>query len=145
MVPVDVQIPGSRRPAELHCKVDTRAQGNVLPMRTYKKMFPNHVNNQGLPVKLVEQRPHVRLDAYNGTEIPQHGVIKLKIKYAHVSNQWLETEFYLAETTGPIILGKNTSIKLGIITVNARPSIDNLSLKVIDIRTAQPQLSDPIP
>ena len=80
MVHVDVQIPGSRRPAELHCKVDTRAQGNVLPMRTFKKMFPNHVNNQGLPVKLVEQRPYLRLDAYNGTEIPQHGVIKLKIK-----------------------------------------------------------------
>ena len=40
MVHVDVRIPHLKLPAVLICKVDTGAQGNVLPLRSFKKIFP---------------------------------------------------------------------------------------------------------
>ena len=80
MVHVEVDLPGGR-PAELYCKVDTGAQGNVLPLRTFRRMFPEHLDSQQMPVpgSLVKAKSLVRLDAYNGTEIKQYGAVSLKI------------------------------------------------------------------
>ena len=36
-------------PATLKAKVDTGAQGNVLPLRTYKRMYPSDIAADGLP------------------------------------------------------------------------------------------------
>ena len=47
MVHVDVQIPYLKVPAELICKVDTGAQGNVLPLRSFKTIFPSEVDESG--------------------------------------------------------------------------------------------------
>ena len=142
MVHVDVRIPHLKVPAELICKVDTGAQGNVLPLCSFKKIFPSELDENGLPKHsdLIEPRPYVRLDAYNGSEIPQYvRVIKLKLKYNYTGKEWIETEFYLAHTPGAIFLGKQASISLGIITVNA---IADMTLKVTDTRPEKPT---PIP
>ena len=60
MVHVDVKIP-SNKPAELYCKIDTGAQGNVLPLRTFQKMFPEHLNDDRIPVpgSFVVKQPFV--------------------------------------------------------------------------------------
>ena len=128
MATVDVRLPGNPdKPATMKCKIDTGAQGNVLPLRTFKKMCPSMVDECGLPTsEAVRRQPFTRLDAYNGTEIVQHGVIKLTIRYGHTRSGWITADFYVAETPGPIIIGKNTSEQLKIITVN----IADVTLKV---------------
>ena len=35
----------------LKVKVDTVAQGNILPLRIYRDMFPHHVDEKGLPTE----------------------------------------------------------------------------------------------
>ena len=117
MVHIEARIPERTVPADMLCKIDTGAQGNVLPLRTFKKMYPEHADTPG-NCTLLQKRPYVKLNAYNGTDILQHGIIKFMLRHKSTEKQWKEAEFYVAETPGPIIVGKNTSVQLGVITVN---------------------------
>ena len=135
MVHVDVKIPDCNRPAEMLCKVDTGAQGNVLPLRTFRKMFPSLVSGTELKYgQIVVKRPHVRLYGYGGSEITQCGSVKLRIGYPKLNKQWHEAEFFIVDTTGPIVLGKHGSIMLKIITVN---TVAGMTLRVSDASLGQ--------
>ena len=37
------------RPASLKVKVDTGAQGNILPLRTFRRMYPELLDANGFP------------------------------------------------------------------------------------------------
>jgi len=135
MVSVEVNMPNGR-PADLRCKVDTGAQGNVLPLRTFRKMFPEHLDDENMPVvgSLVTAKPFVRLDAYNGTEIKQYGTVNLKLRYKPICSEWTTTEFFVGDTSGPVIMGNKTSQQTGIITVNAVHGVAcQPTLKVFEI------------
>ena len=60
-----------------HFKVDTGADGNLLPSGEFFKHFPE-ANLNDL-AKMVA--PHTRLYAYNNTEIKQLGVCELLVEY----------------------------------------------------------------
>ena len=60
-----------------HFKVDTGADGNLLPSGESFKHFPE-ANLNDL-AKMVA--PHTRLHAYNNTEIKQLGVCELLVEY----------------------------------------------------------------
>ena len=61
----------TQQQANLKCKVDTGAHGNILPLRTFKKMCPSLIDAQGLPKSSSElqAKPYVELTVYNGTVI----------------------------------------------------------------------------
>lgn len=110
-----VQIePWDGAQATLKGKVDTGAQGNVLPLRTYAAMYPDDLDKKGLPMSTHFSK--ARLIAYNGTTIPQYGTIPLRCRYQN--QKWLEIDFFVAETPGPVILGFRMSEDLGIIQMN---------------------------
>ncbi|XP_068757879.1 uncharacterized protein [Montipora capricornis] len=47
---IPVELPNVDHPnPELKVKVDTGAQGNILPLRIYKNLFPDNVDENGLP------------------------------------------------------------------------------------------------
>jgi hypothetical protein len=98
---IDIKVPGrDHKPANLSAKVDTGAQGNILPLRIFNAMCPK-------PTPGVVQKSKAILTAYNGSQIPQSGVMKLPCKY---ENSELSTEsFFIADTDGPAILGLPTS------------------------------------
>ena len=100
--------------ATLKGKVDTGAQGNVLPLRTYAAIYPDDLDKKGLPRSTSFSR--ARLIAYNGTEIPQYGTIPLRCRYQ--DDEWLEVDFFVADTPGPVIIGFRMSEDLGIIQMN---------------------------
>ena len=60
-----------------HFKVDTGADGNLLPLSEFFKHFPE-ANLNDL-AKTVD--PHTKLYAYNNTEIKQLGVCELFVEY----------------------------------------------------------------
>ena len=62
---------------ELRAKVNTGAQGNVLPLRIYQKMFPDRVDKDGQPIRNFLEKSLVRLVSYGGTLINQIGVCTL--------------------------------------------------------------------
>ena len=91
----------------LKVKVDTVAQGNILPLRIYLNMFPHHVDENGLPTKTAPSQ--TKLTAYNGTQIPQHGVCSIKCSHG---DKTTDAMLYVVDVTGPAICGLPTCCKL---------------------------------
>ena len=62
-----------------HFKVDTGADGNLLPMAEFFKHFPDtNLNDLARTVNA-----NTKLYAYNDTEIKQLGVCELLVEYQH--------------------------------------------------------------
>ena len=60
-----------------HLKVDTGADGNLLPLGEFFEHFPEAKLND--LAKTID--PHTKLYAYNKTEIKQFGVCELLVEY----------------------------------------------------------------
>ena len=107
---IKIKVPGREKiPAKLLVKVDTGAEGNILPLRIYKEMCPNP------PEKLVKHSDTI-LTAYNKTIIPQIGTIKLQCKYNQ--DTWSAEKFYITDTNGPAILGLPSCRNLKMLTLH---------------------------
>ena len=76
-----VDIPNRRGDHTLKVKVDTGAQGNILPTRIFKQIQPKWADGDDTPHEPLISRSSTRLLAYNGAEIPQHGTVNLSCKY----------------------------------------------------------------
>ena len=61
------------RVANLRGKVDTGAQGNILPIRLFRQMFPERVDKTGRPRDGTLRPSTVILKAYGETNIPHLG------------------------------------------------------------------------
>ena len=103
----------------LQCKIDTGASGNVMPLHIYAKLFLRCFTTDCKPT-----RPHLcdtRLTAYNGSNIPQFEALDTAIEWTtkgHQCSKHLQTRWYVADNTGPAILGLPSSSKVGIVQLN---------------------------
>ncbi|MPC45621.1 uncharacterized protein E2C01_039326 [Portunus trituberculatus] len=88
---VHVTIPGLPSSHNMHAKIDTGAEGNILLFRCYK-MFPPGFSLQ----------KNTRISAYNGSQISHHTSVTMKVQ--HGSCECM-TKSYVVETDSPIILG----------------------------------------
>ena len=98
----------------LRGKIDTGAQGNILPIRTFRNLYPGFVDTSGIPTNT--KKSHITLHAYNGTVIKQYGTIDLTCR--HQEGIWTKTRFYVADTPGPVIFGLQTCQSLGLVQLN---------------------------
>ncbi|KAK7088654.1 hypothetical protein V1264_022553 [Littorina saxatilis] len=103
-------------PASLRVKVDTGAQGNILPLRIYRRMFPEQLNPEGFPATGATELRRTVLQAYNGTLIKQFGVITIQCKFK--KTEWHDAEFFVTDSNGPAILGLPSSRQLKLVTVH---------------------------
>ena len=79
---------------KIKMKVDTRANGNIIPFRIYKKIYPRYVSSKmGKPTAI--RREITTRWAVNGTKIPQYGSVILKIK--HKDSPIIQAKFYKCE------------------------------------------------
>ena len=77
-----VKMPADIRPNQLgrvHCKVDTGAGGNVMPLHVFKKLFPSWLDTNGKPTGLWSTV--TQMTAYNGSAIPQLGAHDTAIEW----------------------------------------------------------------
>ena len=98
----------------LRVKVDTGAQGNILPLRIYRNMFPGHLDDNVSRQK--QHQPQTKLIAYNSTPIVQHGVCSIQCGY---DNNETRAQFYCADVDGPAICGLLTSCHLKLVELHA--------------------------
>ena len=89
--------------------MDTGAQGNILPLRTFQAMCPN-------PTPGIVKESTAILTAYNGSEISQDGKLQLPCKYE--DSPWTTESFYIANTDGPAILGLPSCRVLKMVTLH---------------------------
>ena len=131
MAKLEVRPPDVQRKVSLRVKADTGANGNLLPMRCLKQIYPDQNKWQSLLSK-----SNVRLTAVNGTKIEQFGYIDLPLRFD--GSEWLSCRFYVYETDGPAILSCDASEKLGIVHISN-------SINISATENAQRPSATPIP
>ena len=126
-----VQMPAEIRPnqqATLRCKVDTSVGGNVMPLHAFSKLFARCVTTDGTPTGLRPTR--TCLTAYNGSTINQYRTLDIDWKPEGKNITYrLHTQWYIADTPGPAILGLPSCSKFGIV---------ELTVQLAFIRRSQP-------
>ena len=66
------------RYTNLQGKADTGAQGNIMPLRTFKKLYPDKLEDK---LKPIIEKSDTKLTAYNNTDIPQYGSITIPCRF----------------------------------------------------------------
>ena len=101
------------------CKVNTGTGGNIMSLSVFQKLFPSQLDANGKPTSL--HPTATQLTAYNGSTIPQLGAHDTAIEWrpsSHGPPKHVHTQWYIADTSGPAILGLPSSLKLGVIQLN---------------------------
>ena len=106
----------SRSVVEEKLKVDSGAEANMMPLRSYKRMYPENIGADGMPKKSVCERDSAVLTAYGGTVIKQIGRVTLHCEYKGTK---FTCGFFLSDVSGPILLGLPTGEALGIVKIAA--------------------------
>ena len=105
----------SKRQTALKAKLDTGAQGNVLPLRLYRRMYPQNITPEGFPKPGVLEQSQTVLTAYGGAKLIQHGKCKIPCNF---KGRKSVATFYVTEADGPAIIGLPTSLELNLVTLN---------------------------
>ena len=112
---LDVILPNRKGVHELKIKVDTGAEGNTLPLRTFQQMFPEWVDQNGHPRSGTTLKESAILTAYNGSSIPQHGSVGIQCAY---KGKWRYVKFYEVTSNGPTILVLLSLQELELVTLH---------------------------
>ena len=94
-------------------KIDTGAQGNILPVSTFCRIFPEKLDTDGFP-NIKKQFINKKLIAYNGTPIKCFGNIKIPCQYN--KSDWYVSIFHIVDVQGPAVLGLPSLEQLKLIT-----------------------------
>ena len=66
------------------CKIDTRAEGNVLPIEKYHELFPKaKYKENGEPANLASS--DIRIEAYGGSKILHYGKCQLSVTHNSIT------------------------------------------------------------
>lgn len=151
-VKLEVQLSSHSGVHQLQLKVDTGAQGNTLPLRVFRQMFPDLLTKEGQPIKKIRDAAKTtRLTAYNGTNITCLGMHRFPCRFA--TSRWHHTPFYIVDVPGPAIVGLPSSEQLKLVTMHcsvqrAQPVAETAPLQSInsvdDLKRLYPQQFDKI-
>ena len=105
----------NKQPTALKAKLDTGAQGNILPLRLFRRMYPQNNSPEGFPKAGVLDHLPTVLTAYGGTKLAQYGKCRIPCEY---KGREAVATFYVTEANGPAIIGLPTSLELNLVTLN---------------------------
>jgi hypothetical protein len=111
--------------AQFRGKVDRGAEGNTIPIRMFRRIWPEKLNADGNPKEDCVNNKHVNLIAYNKTKIPHHGSIKIMCGYKE--SEWTKEEFFIVASEGPAIIGLPTSMALQLVTLHCDDTLGDTS------------------
>jgi transposase InsO family protein len=131
-----------KRKVDIRCKVDTGAQSNALPLRMYRKMYPETLKEDGYPVDGALEKIGTVLTGYGGYQVKHLGIIKLPCRY---KERKFMCPFYVTDEEGPPILGLRYSKRLGLITINCVIKTENQKSEVQQTSTSSPYIPPSTP
>ena len=115
---LNIRLPHQNGIDNVIVKVDDSAEANILPLDSFKTMFPHALDEQGYPKDGFLRRYRTNLECYDDRKLINHDSIKLRLQqYSDKSFQ--DHSFYVAETNTckEIIVGHAASSRLGLIQV----------------------------
>ena len=109
----NVKMTGQDTDVLVKCKIDSGAEVNVMPLRTFKHLFPDKQDKHGRSLRL--QKPKVGLSAYGGTKVKQYGCFTLRCTHSDIA---LDIEFQVTQDRGSTMLGLQACMDLRLISLN---------------------------
>ena len=91
-----VKLPHRNR-ADMNVKVDDGAEANILPLDSFRSMFPHALDENGYPIRGFLKRSRMMLLCYDNGMLTNHGMIKLKLQH-YLDNSFQDHLFYVVET-----------------------------------------------
>ena len=98
------------------CKVDTGAEGNILPIEYYRRLFPENIDGSGNLKPGSLKKSDITLSAYGGSQLKNLGTANLHCSY---KGQKFMCKLYMTDIHGPVILELNTCTALNIVQINS--------------------------
>ena len=142
-VTLSVKIPSLKGSHSFVLKVDTGAQANTMPYRTFGQMFPDSVDHNGTPFKNALDLCEHKLHAYNNTNIECMGTTRIKLRFG--DGRWVETLFYVVNVPGPAVLGLPSCEELKVVTLHCSLDITSKPINNIgDLMSLFPDQFDKI-
>ena len=120
--------------------MDTGAEGNTLPLRTFRRIFPDKVDDLGQPIPGSTKKELTILTAYNGSSIVQHGSVY--IQCAH-KGKWTTLKFFVVTTEGPTIIGLPSLRNLELISLHCTIEVDKGPINsIVELTNSYPNQFD---
>ena len=127
---LQLKLPHRNGTDDITVKVDNGAEGNILPLNSFRAMFPHALDANGYPRPGFLRGSRTTLECYDDGKLVNHGSIKLRLQH-YSEGSFQDHSFYVVETKTlkPIIIGHPASIRLGLIRVLCK----NVSKSVLAI------------
>uniref|UniRef100_A0A8C9SGK0 Gypsy retrotransposon integrase-like protein 1 n=1 Tax=Scleropages formosus TaxID=113540 RepID=A0A8C9SGK0_SCLFO len=125
---IKIKYPGCNKSKLMKLKIDPGAQGNALPLRTFRQMYGNID-----PTEVLKPTGMTKLTSYSGHSIPCFGKLPMQCKYD--TSGWVSTEFHVVDANGPVLLGLPMCTALNLLTFNCR--LESLEKAPIKVSTTQ--------
>ena len=127
---LQLKLPHRNGTDDITVKVDDGAEGNILPLNSFRAMFPHALDANGYPKPGFLRGSKTTLECYDDGKLVNHGSIKLRLQH-YSEGSFQDHSFYVVETKTmkPIIVGHPASIRLGLIRVLCK----NISKSVLAI------------
>ena len=113
---LQIKLPHHNGADDITVKVDNGAEGNILPLNSFRSMFPHALDLNGYPKPGFLRGSTTTLECYDDGKLVNHGSIKLRLQH-YSQGSFQDHSFYIVETRTlkPIIVGHPASIRLGLI------------------------------
>ena len=113
-----VQLPYRNVADIMEVKVNDGAEVNILPLHTFRSMFPHKLDDDNYPKDGFLKGSRTTLQCYNDGKLVNHGTITLRLKH-YAKNSFQDHQFFVVETRTQkeIIIGHPVSVRLGLIQV----------------------------
>ena len=118
----------------MEVKVNDGAEANILPLHTFRSMFPHKLDEDGYPKEDALRGSKTTLQCYDDGKLVNHGTITLWLKH-YAKDSFQDHQFFIVETPTwkEIIIGHPASVRLGLIQVLCK----NYAKTVSSIETNQ--------
>ena len=130
---LNVKLPHQNGMDNLRVKVCDSAEANILPLDSFRTMFPHALDKHNYPTIGFLEKSKINLEFYDDRRLINHGSIKLKLQ--HYSDKSFQDHYFCVvktKTPKEIIVGHPASVRLGLIHVlckNVSKSISALENK----------------
>ena len=113
---LQLKLPHHNGLDDVTVKVDNGAEGNILPLNSFRAMFPHALHMNIYPKRGFLRGSKMTLECYDDGKLINHGSIELRLQH-YSEKSFQDHSFYIVETKTPkpIIIGHPASIRLGLI------------------------------
>ena len=110
---LQLKLPHRNSTDDVTVKVDDGAEGNILPLNSFRAMFPHALDANGYLRPGFLRGSKTMLECYDDGKLVNHGSIKLRLQH-YSEGSFQDHSFYVVETKTPkpIIIGHPASIRL---------------------------------